>query len=460
LLAVPSPSPGPPATDLKRAIGFGAGVAIIIGSIVGSGIFRTPAEIARVLPNPGIVLGLWVVFGLVSLCGALTLAELSSLLPRTGGTYVILQKAYGDAAAFTFGWMYLVGAIPASLGALAMVFAEQVVELSGGEPATGSPVLVRAVAVAVIVVLTVINVLGVALATTVQTLFTVIKMAALAALFFLALAAGGADGSRLSAGGGVLAGGLAQAAAFVIFTYNGWAYLGLVAGEVKEPEKQISRIILSGMFIVIVFYLATNLMYHLSLPVSEMAGETVVARRVAFDLFGPGGGAAMNAVILASVFGTLCAVVLTNSRVPYAMARDGLGFEILGRCHAKFATPHVALLLQGALTIALILWLGSFGRLTTYFVLVEWTALVFAIAAVFVLRRTMPDAPRPYRTPGYPFVPLVFVLVVGMFLLGIAWSNAARGDWAPILGLLVSAAGFPAFVLWRGLFRSAPEAAR
>jgi APA family basic amino acid/polyamine antiporter len=353
-----------------------------------------------------------------------------------------------------------VGAIPASLGAVAMVFAEQLVELSGGEPATASTFRLKAIAVAIILVLTVVNVLGVALATTVQSLFTALKMAALAALFFLALAAGGADGSLLSTGGAVPVGGLAQAAAFIIFTYNGWAYLGLVAGEVKDPERQISRIILSGMFIVILFYLATNLMYHLTLPISEMAKETVVARRVAFDLFGPAGGAAMNAAILASVFGTLCAIVLTNSRVPYAMARDGLGFAILGRCHPTFATPYVALLVQGAITVALILWLGSFGRLSTYFVLVEWTALVFAIAAIFVLRRKMPEAPRPYRTPAYPWVPLVFVLVVSLFLLGIAWSNAARGDWAPILGLLFSLAGFPAFLLWRGLARGAPEAVR
>lgn len=455
-----NPPGDPSAADLKRAIGFWAGVAIVIGSIVGSGIFRTPAEIARVLPSPGVILALWVIFGLVSLCGALTLAELSSLLPKTGGTYVILQKAYGDAAAFTFGWMYLVGAIPASLGAVAMVFAEQLVELSGGEPGATSPFTLKAIAAGIIVVLTTVNVLGVALATTVQSLFTAIKMAALAALFFLALAAGGWEGSRLSSTGEVAAGGLAQAAAFIIFTYNGWAYLGLVAGEVKDPDRQIRRIILSGMFIVIVFYLATNLMYHLSLPVSDIAQETVVARRVAFDLFGPRGGAAMNAAILASVFGTLCAIVLTNSRVPYAMARDGLGFSILGRCHPRFATPHIALLVQGAITVALIFWLGSFGRLSTYFVLVEWTALVFAIGAVFVLRRTMADAPRPYRTPGYPFVPLVFVVVVSLFLLGIAWSNAARGDWAPVLGLLISLAGFPAFALWRGLVRPTAPALR
>jgi amino acid transporter len=449
----------PRATDLKRQIGFWAAVAIVIGSIVGSGIFRTPAEIARVLPHPGWILFLWVVIGLVSLCGALSLAELASLLPRTGGTYVILQKAYGDAAAFTFGWMYLVGAIPASLGAVAMVFAEQLVELASGQPATTAPLLVKSIAIAVIVVLTAINVVGVGIATTVQSLFTAIKMAALAALFLLALAAGDWDASRLSAAGDVLPGGFAQAAAFIIFTYNGWAYLGLVAGEVRDPERQISRIIMAGMAITIVFYLATNWMYHLSLPVAEIAQETVVARRVAFDLFGPAGGAAMNAAILASVFGTLCAIVLTNSRVPYALARDGLGFVILGRCHARFATPHVALLVQGAITIALIFWLGSFGRLSTYFVLVEWTALVFAIGAIFVLRRTMPEAHRPYRTPGYPWVPLVFVVVVSLFLVGIAASNAARGDWAPVLGLLISLAGFPAFSLWRGRRRREAAAA-
>ncbi|MGH9335059.1 MAG: APC family permease, partial [Vicinamibacteria bacterium] len=234
----------------------------------------------------------------------------------------------------------------------------------------------------------------------------------------------------------------------------------LVGGEVRDPERQISRIIIIGMLIVIVFYLGTNLMYHLSLPASEIARETVVARRVAADLFGPAGGLAMNAAILASVFGTLCAIVLTNSRVPYAMARDGLGFEFLGRCHSTFATPHVALLVQGAITIALISWLGSFSRLSTYFVLVEWSALVFAIAAVFVLRRKMPDAPRPYRTPGYPLVPLVFVSVVSVFLVGIAWSNAAGGDWAPILGLAIALAGLPAFALWRRVAPIAPQAAR
>jgi amino acid transporter len=438
-----------PASDLRRALGFWTGVAIVIGSIVGSGIFRTPAEIARALPHPHVVLGLWVAFGLVSLCGALTMAELATLLPRTGGTYVFLQRAYGDPAAFTFGWMYLVGATPASLGTLAVVFSEQLVELATGRPALGSPAAVKAIAVAVVGILTIVNVLGVALAAAVQSFFTLVKMAALAALVVVAAAAGGGDWLHFAPSGEVSAGGLAQAAAFIIFTYNGWAYLGLVAGEIKNPEKQVSRIILTAMAIVIVFYLGTNLMYYLRLSSSEMASETVVARRVAAELFGPGGGMVMNAAILASVFGTLCAVVLTNSRVPYAMARDGLGFAVLGRCHPRFATPHWALLVQGAITVALVLWLESFGRLSTYFVLVEWSALVAAIAAVFALRRRMPDAPRAYRTPGYPWVPLVFITVVGLFLLGIAWGSAARGDWAPIVGLSIAFAGFPAYSIWR-----------
>jgi amino acid transporter len=447
-----------PASDLRRALGFWTGVAIVIGSIVGSGIFRTPAEIARALPSPHVVLGLWVAFGLVSLCGALTLAELATLLPRTGGTYVFLQRAYGDGAAFTVGWMYLVGATPAALGTLAVVFSEQLVELATGQPALGSPLTVKAIAVTVVLVLTIINVLGVALAAAVQSLFTVVKMAALAALFIVAVAAGSGSWLNLAPSGVVSAGGLAQAAAFIIFSYNGWAYLGLVAGEIKNPERQVSRIIVTAMAIVIVFYLGTNFMYYLRLSSSEMAAETVIARRVAADLIGPVGGLVMNACILASVFGTLCAVVLTNSRVPYAMARDGLGFAVLGRCHPRFATPHWSLIVQGAITIVLVLWLESFARLSTYFVLVEWSALVAAIAAVFALRRRMPDAPRAYRTPLYPWVPLVFIIVVSLFLVGIAWGSAAGGDWAPIIGLLIAFAGFPAYSIWR-YFTPAPSMA-
>jgi amino acid transporter len=443
-----------PAADLQRTIGFWAGVAIVIGSIVGSGIFRTPAEIARALPHPPLVLGLWVLVGLISLCGALTLAELATLLPRTGGTYVFLQKAYGDAAAFTFGWLYLVGASPASLGALSMVISEQVVELGTGAAALGSPGQVKAIAVASVVVLTIVNVLSVQWASAVQGFFTIVKMAALGALFGLAVAGGGSDLSHVAPAGAVSGGGLAQAAAFIIFTYNGWAYLGLVAGEVRDPERQMSRILWTGMILVIGFYLATNLAYHTSLSSADMAKETVVARRLAADLLGPVGGRAMTACILASVLGTLCVVVLTNSRVPYAMARDGLGFSVLGRCHARFATPHVAIVVQGVITVALILWLGSFGRLSTYFVLVEWSALVFAIGSVFALRKRMPEAPRPYRTPGYPWVPLAFIVVVVALLFGIAWSSAAGGDWAPVVGLAISAAGFPAYTVWRRLKRA------
>jgi basic amino acid/polyamine antiporter, APA family len=173
-----------------------------------------------------------------------------------------------------------------------------------------------------------------------------------------------------------------------------------------------------------------------------------VARRLASDWLGPWGGAAMSSLILASVFGTLNGVILTNARVPFALARSGLGFRALGRVHPRFATPHVAIGVQAAVAIALVFWLESFARLSTYFVLVEWSALVLAIAAIFVLRRRTP-ATDGYRTPGYPLVPLVFVLGAGGILISIAASTWSAGDRAPVLGLLVAAAGLPLYHVWR-----------
>lgn len=435
-----------PPGDLRRALGFWGGTAIIVGTVIGSGIFRTPAEIAKVLPDPALTLALWAAVGVISLCGALTMAELVTLLPRTGGTYVYLRAAYGDASAFVFGWLYLLAATPAGMGSLAAAFGDLLAKFYP-VPASALPWL----GAGLIVVFTVINLLGVRLGSAVQTVLMVVKVGALGVIIAATalLGSGKAQGSLEFEGGSGVPD-LAAAVSSVIFTYNGWIYISLVAGELSAPEK-VKRIIFVSMGIIIAVYLGANAAYLWMFPVKDVAQQNFVAIGVMQNLVGPAAGTAIAVCILGSILGALNGVVLAKSRVPYALARDGLTFSVLGRCHSKWATPYVSILVQGAVAIGLVLWLRRFSELTAYFVVVEWFALIFGIGAVFVLRRRMPDAPRPYRTPGYPWVPLVFVVGTTLGLAAIIWSRASAGNWRPVVGLGIALAGLPVYFVWRRL---------
>lgn len=449
-----------PAADVRRSIGFWGGVALLMGTMIGGGIFRTPASIAAVLPNPALILGLWLFFGLVCLCGALTLAELAALLPKTGGMYVYLRAAYGDAAAFVFGWLYLLAAIPSGMAALAVFFGELVLGLAGVSP-VASPWGIPTVAISAIVLLSAANIAGVRFGAAIQNVFATIKVAALLALIIGAFASGAGDVSRWSATSTIPAdgGGWAAAVKSVLFTYNGWVYISFMAGELKDPGRGLTRIILVGTTATVALYLAANLAYLHLLPLAAMPG-TVVAKEAVRVFAGPVGASLMGACILASVFGALNGIVMSKSRVAYALSRDGLTFAWLGRAHVTRATPYVSIMIQGAVAVLLILILRDaarplrlFDRLTAYFVMVEWLALVFGVGAIFVLRRTMPDAMRPYRTPGYPVVPAFFVAGTTFGLGALLWSACAQGDYAPLWGVALVVAGFPVFRVWRGWVR-------
>jgi amino acid transporter len=443
-----------PVTELRRSLGFWGGTAIIVGTVIGSGIFRVPGSIASHLESGPAVLGLWLAFAAITLCGALTLAELATLLPHSGGTYVYLRAGFGDGAAFVLGWLYLLVTTPAGMGALATFFAELLLEVLG-IPLGHHPWLVPGLAAASIALLSLANVVGVRLGTAIQKAFTVIKLVAVLAVIVLGFVAGG-DASRWTAGApeGTTLAGLGAAAGLVMFTYNGWIYIGLVAGEIQEPERRLKPIILAGTLTVIGVYLAANLAYLYVLSFPEMKGK-VAAREILTAVAGPRGAALITAGIMASVFGALNGVILTRSRVPFALSRDGLTFSILGRTHPTRATPHVAILVQAAVAVVLVFALRDpdqprrlFDRISTYYVSVEWTALVLAMAAVFVLRRTRPDAPRPFRVPLYPFVPLGFVVGTSVCLAAIVWSSCARGDWSPVFGLGIALAGLPVYWIW------------
>jgi len=441
--------------ELKRVIGFWGGTALIIGVTIGSGIFAKPSTLAGLVPDPRIILGLWAGCGVVSMCGALAMAELASLLPATGGLYAYLRGAYGDAAAFVFGWIYLLIATPATIGALATFLAELLAGVTG-LPLASVP-LVAATAVAV---LTCVNLAGTVSGTALGNVLTAIKVGALFLLAVVALfVVPGTFGHLTPVKGTSIDGpALGRAAASVIWAFDGWIAVSMVAGEVKNPEKIMTRIIVAGMLAIVVLYLGANIGYFHAMSLPEMAaakdGVPVSIMRAAF---GQTGATLIGAGVMCSVLGALHGSVLTRSRVPYALARDRLTFDFLGRAHPRWSTPHASLLIQGVVAILLIAILRDpakpgrlFDKLTTYFVVVEWFALLFAVGAVFVFRKKDPR-PRPFSVPLYPWVPLIFLAGTTLGLGAIVWGEWVDGNRSPVWGLLIALAGFPVYWAWRRL---------
>ena len=323
-----------PPHELRRVIGLAGGTALIVGLTIGSGIFRTPPTIAGLVPNPLVIMGLWTAFGLISICGALAVAELSSLLPEAGGVYVFLREAYGDAAAFVFGWLYVLVTTPTTVAALSVVFAEFLLNLLGVSVRAST---VQLIAIAAIVTLTFANVLGAQVGAAVSGVTTLVKVTALAAIILGAFLLGHGSLSHFTegGGGGVQGGGLARAVAAVIWTYDGWIGVSMIAGEVVAPERLMKRIIIVGMLVIVTLYIGANLAYLYIMPVSIMAQQKeAIARTVMTAIAGPAGGAVIMLAIMTSVFGALNGNLLAKTRVPYAMARDGLIFSFLGSIHA------------------------------------------------------------------------------------------------------------------------------
>ncbi len=439
--------------DLRRVIGFSGGIAIIVGITIGSGIFRTPPTIAGLVPNPLVIMGLWTAFGLISVCGALALAELSTMLPRAGGVYVFLREAYGDAAAFVFGWLYVLVTTPTAVASLATVFAEFLLNLIG---IPTQATTVQLIAICAITALTFANVLGAQVGAAVSEVTTLVKVTALAAIILGAVLLGHGSLSHFTAGGVVQGSGLARAVASVIWTYDGWIAVSMIAGEVVAPERLMKRIIIVGMLLIVTLYIGANFAYLYMMPISVLAQQKeAIARTVMTAIAGPAAGVVIMLAIMTSVFGALNGNLLAKPRVAFAMARDGLIFSFLGKIHPRWSTPWTAVVIQGMVAIIMVLVLKDFDTLTTYFVVVEWAALIFAVAAVVVLRRKMAAAPRPFRTPAYPFVPLIFVCGTVVGLSAIVWGALQAGNVSPVYGLGIAVGGFPVYYVWKRLQRSA-----
>ena len=433
---------------LPRRLGLWSTVAVLVGSTIGSGIFRTPAVVAERVDDLGLFALAWGLGGLVALAGALTLAELAAALPRTGGIYVYIREAFGRLPAFLFGWCELLILRPSAYGALAITSAEylwRLIGLDGGASLEALP-LTRAqvTAVGMLITVAVINVRGVRFGALVQNISTVIKVAAILGLVVLGVVAmPTVEAPAVASGGGTTAATFGLAMVSILWAYDGWSDAGFVSGEVRDPARVLPRAFILGTVGVVLLYFAIIAVYVSVIPLAEMPGSPLIAADVAVRLIGPVGATAVAGAVMVSTFGTLNGTMMTGPRVFYAMAEDGLFFRRIAAIHPRFGTPAAAIILSVTLGIIFVAS-RSFAELADGFVVGIWPFYALAVAAVFVLRRRQPELVRPYRVFGYPFVPLLFLLA-SVYLLG---SYAVTQPAIFAINVAVIAAGVPVFLLW------------
>lgn len=440
-----------PQQGLERRIGLWSGIAVVIGSTIGSGIFRSPAGIADKLPGPVPMLLAWVAGGIFAICGALTLAEIASALPQTGGVYVFLRQGWGRVPAFVFGWSQLVMIRAASLGAIAITFAEYFWRVKNGAPASEAQAMtVRYIAAGAILLTGLFNIVGVRVGSAFTNLTVVAKYGGLLFIILVAFAIGlpqtGGHYTPAFPEGSFALPAFGLALVSTLWAFDGWADLSYNGGEVKDPQRNLPRALIGGTLLVIAIYLLANLAYLAVLPIEEIRVSKLVAADVANKVLGAGGVVFVSATVMVSTFGTLNTVLLTSPRVFFAMASDGLFFKSVSAVHPKFGTPWVAITLTAALGATFVL-LRSFEQLADAFVTAFLPFYLLAVAAIFRLRGR-PDYQPSFRVPGYPVVPLVFMLAV-LYLLGNAVvQESSRWQTLGVFGVCL--VGVPVYYLTVG----------
>ncbi len=456
-----------PATpQLLRRLGTRDAVLLTVGSVIGTGIFITTGDMAKVLPSPGMILAVWVVGGLLTLAGALTYAEMGAMYPRAGGLYHFLKEAYGPLWGFLYGWAAFTVIMSGGIAALAAGFGEYLGSflpffanthalftlplggwawtVSGGQLA----------AVLAILALTAINHLGVREGAWTQSLLTVLKIGAIVVFGVLGLLAPAQSSEPLwpasgGGGGGLLAAfGVGMIAA--LWTYDGWYGVTFSAGEMKNPSRALPLGLIAGTLLILALYVLLNLAYFRALPVAGMAATPRVGEAAAEALFGLTGGRLLAAAVVLSTFGCLSSTILYSSRIYLPMAEDGVFFRSVARIDPRFHTPVRSLWAQSAWAIALALT-GTYAQLYTYVVFASVLFQAALGAAVIVLRRRRPELARPYRTWGYPWVPVLFILA-SLLLVG---NTLVERPVESLLGLALLAVGLPLYAFWRRRSRQA-----
>ena len=443
---------------LVRGLGRWDATLLTVGSVIGTGIFITTADIARVLPHQGMILLVWALGGVLSLAGALSYAELGALFPRAGGMYHYLKEAYGPFWGFLYGWACFLIIMSGGLAALAVAFGEYLGSfvplfstrnilfslpigswtwsVSGGQVAGALAILL----------LTAVNYVGLREGAGVQNFLSIFRIGSIVVFVGLAFFTAAPEAVSLTVAlprTGLLAAiGIAMIAA--LWTYDGWYGPTFSAGEMRKPERTLPFGLIWGTVIVMVLYALINIVYLRALPLDVMAETPRIAETAAATLFGAGGGRLMSFAVLVSTFGCLSATILYSSRIYLPMARDGVFFRSLGAVHPRFHTPGRSLWAQSLWGVALTLS-GTYEQLYTY---VIFAGLLFHVAtagAVIVLRKKRPEVKRPYRVFGYPWVPVLFVLASMLLLV----NTLVEKPFESMIGLVLLAAGVPAYLWWR-----------
>ena len=456
--------------SLVRGLSLLDSVLLLVSGIIGSSIFLTAKDIALALPNPLLFFGVWILGGIISLCACVAFAELGSMFPDSGGQYIYLREAYGDLVAFLYGWMLFAVANGGSIAALSVASAaymgniipaisqEHVIFSLAGMPITRA----HAVGLLLIAWLTYVNVFGLRWGTLIQNISTWTKFIAMAAFVVLGFAIGRGHWSNFSArASGGFNRGLSQGLTMglspmqlisalgvgliaVFWAYDGWVYVTWVAGEVKNPRRNVPLAMVLGVLVVGAIYLAMNLTYVYALPLSEIAKHETIVHDAAAVLFSPGAAVWLSAMIAISCFSAAAACTLSGSRVYLAMAQDGVFFRRMAAIHPKWRTPAFSLIGQGIWAGVLTLS-GRYDQLYTYVIFGMILSYTLTVIGLFVLRWKQPDVPRPYRCTGYPWLPAIYVFVGVAWTLNTIIQRPAEAFWGALIVLI----GVPGYLYWK-----------
>jgi APA family basic amino acid/polyamine antiporter len=442
----------PAAPQLPRVLGLFSIVAIVVGTMIGSGIFINPATVAQDVKTPELMMVVWIVGGILSFFGAISLAELGAAYSEAGGIYIYLREAYGTLIAFLFGWTLFLVVEAGTLATLAVGFSTKYlpyfVNLSGLRG--------KVVAAALILILAMVNYMGVKKGAYVMNFLTSLKFIALIGVCVIVfIFAKGSTANFLSSssgvqpGGGVL-GSFGVALVAAIWAYKGWETSTYSAGEISNPQKKLPLGLFIGTASVIFLYILANLAYLYVFPAARMAQSDRIAADVMQAAVGPAGASIIALIILTSITGTCNGHLMTSPRAFYAMAKDGLFFKSVAKIHPKYLTPHIAILVLAVWGI-LLSTSGTFEQLFTYVIFGYWIFMGLTVAGVIILRKKRPELPRPYKTWGYPVTPILFIFSAVFLTL----NSLIRTFWNSAAGLGVIAIGIPVYFFWKTRLKKA-----